>query len=466
MAAPDPTRKTYIPPELLEMIFQHNSKTDLQNIRLACRQFDEVVVPLLYDELTLRLDVTEQEMAQRPVFTFGRYVKVLKFLLVCYSKLPFADYSKAIRKRCKSQKIVYDEHLAEESYERYNSLGQGHMFAITTGLIYAYVTSLIAHMPNLDCILVSDGVCRPPPAGLINHRLMNYACDPDHHEPYAVVPGSGLGPVSGRYYWNMLTRALSASETHFTKFIVDSSLDSGLRPDMWSIKGPQLERTLSFVSKLTTLQLFLDCRRSSLADRSALADVLAQATKLEALHLGQASLDNLELGEVLDRCEFPKLRICILDWFVSSGEYLLRFLSASKGLTHLGLCYMEFDDSTTWQEFVPKLKERLPLLEKIQLTDEYHFWVGDLIQDFFFRDGPNPFKDNDMDSDLEREWKKNRTTSTSKNDEDGENESDDEDSEGEIEFASEDHWMGISHHIWYAHEKSCDCSRCASTSKT
>ncbi|KAI4259071.1 MAG: hypothetical protein L6R42_004766 [Xanthoria sp. 1 TBL-2021] len=475
MATPDSTRETHIPPELLEMIFQHNSKTDLQNIRLACRRFKEVATPFLDDELTLRLDVTEQEMAQRPASTFSRYVKVLRLLIVCFDKKKFADYAKATRKRCKYHKVAYDEHLAKQSYERYNSLRDGHTFALTSGLIGAYVTSLLAHMPRLDCILISDGLCRPPPSELTDQQAMDYSCLPYHHHPYAVVPGSGLNQETASVYWDLLTRAFSASKTHFTKFSVDSSLlDHGLRPAVLNIEGSRLEPTVSFVANLTTLQLELNYKRSTRADRLALAHVLAQATKLEALSLSVISYPAANISEVLQTCEYPKLRICMLNWFQSNGKQLLRFLSVPERLTHLRLGRHELIDDYTWQELVPMLKARLPFLQAISMTDREGWWINDLIQDYFFRGGPNPFKDDSIDSGLEESWrekKKKEIASATKKDEGNEDDEDDEedecddDSEDESRDDSEDDWTGMTQYLRYAPQKPCDCSKCASASK-
>lgn len=133
MATPNPTRKAYLPPELLRKIFQHSSKTDLQVIRLR-RCSNEVVIPILYDELIIRLDFTKHELARRhDDSTFGPYVKRLMILVFHYVKWPRAQYTDKIRKRCEISKVAFDQHLAEQSYGRYDEIREAHEKAMNTG---------------------------------------------------------------------------------------------------------------------------------------------------------------------------------------------------------------------------------------------------------------------------------------------------------------------------------------------
>ncbi|KAL8670796.1 MAG: hypothetical protein Q9168_004676 [Polycauliona sp. 1 TL-2023] len=393
------------------MVFQHNEQPDLQNIRLACRDFNAVVIPLLYTELTVRLDLTDQEIARRPLFTFGRYVKVLKFLTVCYQDISLADYSEAIRGRCKEQKVPYDERLDEESYDECQRLAKEYKSAMGSGLISAYATSILDQTPNVECVLLGDGVCRPRPGGPPGERLMNYACLWDDHEPYAINAGSGLDGPMGLECWDLLTQAYLVTNTHVRKLGVSSSfltddLNHGLRPSMLNKPGPQLDRTLNFVANLTTIEFELNLDGSSPADSVALAHVLAQATRLEALELRVMSDDEGDLGVLLHNCVYPKLRICVLECFESDGEQLLRFLTGPERLTHLRLGCYSLQGWSTWQQLAPVLKDRLQFLQELSITDDDDLWVlcHGLIREYFFGEGPNPFKGDGLDTDLEDDF--------------------------------------------------------------
>ncbi|KAL8994369.1 MAG: hypothetical protein Q9169_005633 [Polycauliona sp. 2 TL-2023] len=461
MAASNTHERIYIPPELLVAMFRYNCKEDLQNIRLACREFNEVAISLLYHELTRRLDVTEQEIARRPSFTFGRYVRVLKFLAICYDNIPSKKYAKSIRKRCKQQKVAYDERLGKQSLDGYHTLVETHRSAMNTGLIEAYAMSLLDHMPNVEIVLISDGICRSPSSGLSDGHFTNQASLSADHKPYNVALGSGHDGIIGPEYWHLLARIISTSSMHITKLSVYSSFPGGhgLKPKTLSTTGPSLDQTLNIFANLTTLELEVDGERSSSASKSALAYVLARATKLEVLELRTVSDIGDYLGVVLRGCAYPKLRICILNCFISTSEQLLRFLSFPERLTHLNIGHHCLEGRYTWQQLVPVLKTQLPFLQEMRMTTLGDLWVNSLIQDYFFRGGPNPFKGNKMDSDLKKSALKKTIESVEKTGKESINgfyDGNDEDSEDE----SEDDWTGMSQYMDYEDDESCVCRKC------
>ncbi|KAL8845367.1 MAG: hypothetical protein Q9176_000003 [Flavoplaca citrina] len=448
MTAPTSNRNTYVPPELQEKIFQHSSKTDLQNIRLACREFNQVATPFLYKELVVQLDLVRQKLDRRPTFTFGDHVKQLKILVVQYDKWKPADYITRTKERCMMQQVDYDEQLTRKSYETYNYLRRAHKRALDTGLTTDYLANLIAHMPHLEAVLVSDGACRFPVSGRDEERAWNYV--QLYYEPsvYTVIFPAYGDRILPAVYCNLLAKAFSASRSCFTRFSVLGSFgcscgDFGLCPEVLNDTVLELEQTTSFIRKLTTLQLDLNCS-DSMNDGipvPALAKVLSQAESLEILNLAVVD-DVVYFDDILQGCKYPKLRMCFLSNFESSPQELIEFLSAPEKLTHLRL--MEFDlPDLTWEEVVPRLRDILPYLQAIHLADVDADWQNNRIEDYFLRNGPNPFVADSMARDFGNSNCDYNTTQIM-DDAEGSEASEDEN------FHSDDGWTKLLDELWYA----------------
>ncbi|KAL9629172.1 MAG: hypothetical protein Q9204_005428 [Flavoplaca sp. TL-2023a] len=441
MTAPISKRNTYVPPELQEKIFQHSSKTDLQNIRLASREFNQAATPYLYEELVVQLDLVRQKLDRRPIFSFGDHVKRLKILVVQYDKWNPADYITRTKERCVMQQVDYDEQLTRKSYETYNYLRRAHQRALDTGLTTGYLMSLIAHLPHLEAVLVSDGACRFPMSGRDEERAWNYV--QLYYEPsvYTVILPAYGDRILPAVYCNLLAKAFSASRSCFTRFSVLGSFGSscggfGLCPEVLNDTVLELEQTTSFIRKLTTLQLGFNC--SDLIDVGilvpALAKVLSQAESLEILNLAIVD-DVVDFNEILQGCKYPKLRMCLLSNFESSSQQLIEFLSAPEKLTHLKLAEYDLPD-LTWEEVVPRLRDILPYLQAIHLADIDADWQNNRIEDYFLRNGPNPFVADSMARDFENSSNDYNTTQIM-DDAEGSEASEDEN------FNSDDGWTKL-----------------------
>ncbi|KAL9036065.1 MAG: hypothetical protein Q9180_004512 [Flavoplaca navasiana] len=448
MTVPTSKRNSYVPPELQEKIFQHNSKTDLQNIRLACREFNQATTPFLYKELVVQLDLVRQKLDRRPMFAFGDHVKRLKILVVQYDKWKPTDYITRTKERCMMQQVDYDEQLTRKSYETYNYLRRAHKRALDTGLTTDYLTNLIAHMPHLEAILVSDGACRFPMSGRDEERAWNYV--QLYYEPsvYTVIIPTYGDRILPAVYCNLLAKAFSASRSCFTRFSVLGSFgsscgDFGLCPEVLNDTVLGLEQTTSFIRKLTTLQLDFNCS-DSIGDGipvPALSKVLFQAESLEILSLAIVD-DVVGLNEILQGCKYPKLRIYLLSSFESSAQQLIEFLSAPEKLTHLKLADYDLTD-LTWEEAVPRLKYILPYLQVIHLADIDADGQNNYIKEYFLRDGPNPF----VAENMARDFKNSNSDYNPRqiiDDAEGS-----EASEDEI-FDSDNGWTKLLDELWYA----------------
>lgn len=108
-----------------------------------------------------------------------------------------------------------------------------------------------------------------------------------------------------------------------------------------------------------------------------------------------------------ENCQFPKLRSLILSGFNSTLEQLLQFYDISNGLEQLTLQGHTLE-SKTWEEFATKTRASLTSLKSIELSwvsggmpstfgefsdGEFSLDTFGRVQDFFFRDGANPFSE-------------------------------------------------------------------------
>ncbi|KAL8992625.1 MAG: hypothetical protein Q9169_006957 [Polycauliona sp. 2 TL-2023] len=386
--------KPKVPLEVSAIVLKFSATAELRNLRLVSRSFNQFVIPIIYKDMTLRMDTTEEDMARRSIFTHGSLVRNLELVAVTYDNMTVSSFAKAARKQCLRKRVSYRPGLAQKVFRCYNVRRRAHKAAVKSGLTHAYVLSLMANMPNLVGVEIGDGVSYPG-RGLLGSD-----------KTYTVIPDPDSIPRSGVSNWNMLSQALSASQAPYTKLAVETFLDSGSQPLLNILQGPRLGGVLNLATRLTTLRLDLDFYQANPWKLSLLARVLSQATNLEALYLHETSWASIdpELGDILRGCRYPNLQVCVLDCFQSDSDDLLGFLWACQNLTDLSLRSIALNDST-WQNFAPKLKSVLPLLEYIELTNEVYTWYRLFVFEYFFCDGPNPFKDDSMEDYLEEDNK-------------------------------------------------------------
>lgn len=151
------------------------------------------------------------------------------------------------------------------------------------------------------------------------------------------------------------------------------------------------------------------CSRDGLVARA-----LSGAKSLQYLHIRtqiDPLLNNPELKTPfqasLGSCQFPKLRSLILHSYESTMEELLTFLGASEqlqqiSLIHYGLLAGTWEQTADWMRRISTLKAAdidhlsggwgpdspVTLFDNGEYTDNFG-----QVEDFFLRQGPNPFSD-------------------------------------------------------------------------
>ncbi|KAL8803091.1 MAG: hypothetical protein Q9200_006356 [Gallowayella weberi] len=357
----------YLPPEILRMVFENNSKRDVQNVRLVCRKLNNQATPLVFDALTLRLDMTFYEYSQRPPFSYGQHVRSLTVLTAEYKRKDNEEnYLQMIRDDCDGREVIYDAAAGQKSFERYQEVQAHHREALEAGEMLVYLVALLKSMPNLQRVFLSDRICRPSGCD----RLMNCVCMAEKHDAYAVVPSSGLHGC-GKVHWRILVTGLSLHPLHLSELVVTSNFSrAGLHADAFDTTSVQLQRTANIFAGLKNLHIGI------MFDRHG-TGVSGQNLKWllsKAIHLQFLSIDNafglyckcVDLVRLLGGCQYPGLRSLVRKKFSSTQEDLLQLLVAFKKLEHLHLIIFKLR-SGSWEAVAEALKGGLLYLKDVQM---------------------------------------------------------------------------------------------------
>ncbi|KAL8802108.1 MAG: hypothetical protein Q9182_004052 [Xanthomendoza sp. 2 TL-2023] len=242
--------------EILNLIFKHNSRKDLQNIRLGCRRFNKEFTPLLFEVFVLRLDMTSDELFQSPPFQLDELVRSLTVLIAEYdAKVTEEDYLKKIRDVCNQKKVNYDAAAGRESFQRYQKLQARHHAALEATEMLECLVMVLSSMPNLQRVFLSDIVCRPSGSD----RLPNCVCEPEEHDAYTVVPSSGFNECR-QDYWRALITGLwlrrRDHEVQLPELVVSSNFQTaGLQPDVFDDEPPRFQQIVDIFINLKKLHL-------------------------------------------------------------------------------------------------------------------------------------------------------------------------------------------------------------------
>ncbi|KAL8789739.1 MAG: hypothetical protein Q9213_000990 [Squamulea squamosa] len=386
MAAQAPVPNSCFPPEILANVFRYSDRTDQQNVRLACQQFNELATPIVFHELILRLDMTFEEYSQRLSFPFGRYVKVARLLMVEYTPMWSRQRLLGIMGNCCDKfDDTYDAAAEQEIFQKYQELQHHHITALKTGEMLSYLTVLLLSMPNLQKVYLTDGM--PRPFGI--NQFNEYACPHQHQASYGFNPYIGLGNAYGKLHWELLILGLTNSQTRLTELV---------------------QRTVNIFAGLTKIHLSLEFHSHSSGSgdetSTSLNPILRQAIHLRTLSITKTrgAEPTNELFELLDGCEYPKMTSLILDHCSSTEEDLLSFILRIKDLKHLHLVIYRLSVGS-WEHVARTLKNEMPYLKDVRMTlldglicgppDAFHgFYYDsfDRVPAYFLDNGPNPFR--------------------------------------------------------------------------
>lgn len=387
-------------------------------------------MPYLFDGIFMSPNRKDLETAEAMIGQFAYHIKTLTFSSVYYKAMCRTKFTlEAKRQIPRSRKKVWKHHQAY-AFRKYCEVRNHQKGLLETGTCLAYLCRALRNLPNLQKLSVKD--LGSEPFGSVNNLYDDRLAEslgPCEEIGCQVPQNEHLGflvrPQSGFFHevansWNLVMLASWAVGTLVRELAVDSGANLPLRSFLDTEKPWNLYLIFQSLTKLR-LNLVIDLDSSGREDymdadcfrRGLVSHALSGAKNVRCLYI--KAIIRIDLDEykpmtpfqtILGTCQFPKLRSLILSGFDSTTEELLTFLGASTQLQQLTLIHHGLL-SGTWEKaadcmrgFLKSLQEVVinnvhddlaassPVLNYLQGRYMDHFGR---VQDFFFRDGPNPF---------------------------------------------------------------------------
>ncbi|KAL8800549.1 MAG: hypothetical protein Q9182_005104 [Xanthomendoza sp. 2 TL-2023] len=401
-----------LPNELLKSIFRFSDRSDLLKIRSCSRTFNQIANVLLFETIIITTDQVVDQDAQCPTRLHEDYTKELRFSVIGYSTQKFED--------------------------PYFSDNDGK--TIKAGTRPSHIVPILS-MNNLRKVLFTNESRNPP-----LRRWYGYPTSYLHTKS-TYLYGLPAEPITLSF--RVLLVTLYFKKVPVTQLIARTNYSWRfmLQPDVFDVDQPFLNQIESVFSNLTKLHLDLDAGHEFAVRLPLVTNfprIMRQATRLEHLSIDLVREDLargpghprrtwrrlLDFEGILHGCIFPKLRTCLLFGFPCRIADIRSFIHGCPDLQELCLEACQLLQKDCWEEAVTILKETLRALKYVQiayccgklgldnpddmLNDVYSYVLPEgegvrsdddphgaeqmpygnkygLVQDFFFRGGPNPF---------------------------------------------------------------------------
>lgn len=410
-----------LPPELHTLICQNMTKAELKVARLICKSFDQAAVPFLFDEVFVTASYSDLDIAGLVASRFGSYVKTVTLSFVRYQ-----DYSRQTFMELmgfhrgyhptKNDLEKLDGHL-EHAFKIYSKAREDYLEIIESGEFLAQLCHVLCKSIGCRKIVLTDrGNCDS------NQYRVAHRHDPWRKEdlcPYPTCPLSESDHLScfsrpSPPFWDGVARewhltflSLSVTKPRITELEVEGEGHDGFLPTSAFTTTPRQSSYVATCFKtLTKLKLSL---RRDWDTRCLVAGTLSSAINLETLFIG--GYDDMfdyvpnSMSMVLGGCLFTKLRSLSLVNLSSQENDLSELLRNSPLLDHLTI-YSFVLNKGTWEMLAASIRAILQL-KSVKFNDLYGVVAQygrddfrtiieiqpDLVEDFFLRNGKNPFTD-------------------------------------------------------------------------
>jgi len=413
-----------LPVELLDMVLQHLSKPELKHLRQTCKRLGMVSVPFLFDSIFISCDSLDQEHAALALKRFRNSIKSVVLCPLRYPKLIRQRYKNFVHCNRRRQAIPkhpkFDEHM-DMGYKEYCSLQERagnksswsridellQRILMEAPCIYRVVITYRTRFKRLTDLELAKycrwETCHLPREMHVLFRLtplqsLETSRSPDIARAIFTIPPAGTRKI----------KELVMEPTHLYEGFFKIPIERFDEPSCFTFQ------VSVFMANLIKLRLDIDEMSQHggriVQEKGSLVRFLAQAVNLEylALRFRHASSDKL-FRFTLGGCQFPKLRILVLERVGVICNELLSFLANSPRLKHLVLerCWL---NGYPWIDFLNQIKASGDL-EALHIgrcsegfripdyhRDRWHYF-RDLdrdLQDFLLHDGPNPFGQDKM----------------------------------------------------------------------
>ncbi|KAL8677179.1 MAG: hypothetical protein Q9186_006382 [Xanthomendoza sp. 1 TL-2023] len=418
-----------IPNEILIAIFQYSTRSDLLKIRFCSRTCNQIAAVYLFKTIVIRTDETADEIAQCPIKLLEDHAKELRLSVIgSIFDLRF---------------FHHNNHHAQLAWTRYDGIKKTHYADLEAGRCPSYLAPILS-MNKLRKVVFINGSFNPHLSSRGECGLLN--CTHQTRSSFEVSDSPAPTTLSFR----LLMIALFHKKVPITQLIARSNRGWRfmLDYDVFVVDQHFLHQIEGVFSNLTSLHLDLETgwdpvrRRGTNYTRvTNLPQLMRQATGLEHLSIDlvnktfrdMSSFRHSRSEEILQGCIFPKLRTCLLSGFRYTISDIRGFLHGCRDLEELCLEECKLLPEDYWEVAASAMKDTLRALKDVQIVhcfgrlglDEPDDMLQDvygsdddpdasdgsdddpsgtaprrlkpygnrcgLVQDFFFRSGPNPF---------------------------------------------------------------------------
>lgn len=146
------------PPELLIMIFGYSKRRDLKSLRIVCRAFDTLAVPLLFDQVLVTARYADLERANQLATRFHAHVKTLLLHSEHFRKISRPAYGKEIKSQYAAFGLrdYYRKDEVDKQYIVYHKLRAEQEELFDSGDFLAQLCHMLSILKKLRNIVLTD----------------------------------------------------------------------------------------------------------------------------------------------------------------------------------------------------------------------------------------------------------------------------------------------------------------------
>ena len=415
-----------LPPELQSLICQDLTEAELKSTRFICKSFDQAAVPFLFEGIFVAARYSDLDNADLIVSRFGSYVRILTLSFVEYEPLSLEDYRRKVEQHIRNVER-FNGHL-EHAFELYCKAQTESLEIYRSGEFMARLCLILSKSPNIRKMILTD--CGNDDSYHVSQLHPHDPWKQDDlcpfkvctlsvadHIDFHVRPGPPYQMTPNPFHQAML--AISAAKSNITELAM---IHDGVEDDSYPREAYISEESFVMTARQScclTLQLQnltkLRMRVSSDNRRDRIiAKALSVAVNLESLFFASNVDDSgpdylTTMSRFFHGCKFPKLKSLIMKCMGSTEDELVDFMKGSPSLKHLALQRFNLKPGS-WESVAriirPALRLKSVMLHEISRSDPGSSYNGELdwsndhrlIEDFFLREGENPFTEAAIES--------------------------------------------------------------------
>ena len=386
-------------------------------IRLVCKSFNQTAVPFLFDEVFIAARYSVLDTAELVVSRFGSYLKTITLSFNHYEPWSMEEFRR-------ETEIHATKKIVERIYGQFQYAFELYCRARTEGLeleesgeFLARICLVLSKSPNIRKMMLTDCGSRysfpfelrprdrwnPNELCPFKECTLSTKDHPIHYRPRRSY-------VQTTTYFHLAVAAVRISRSLITEIAVvhcggvDRDSTDFRIDDAFEMTARQSCYLKLQLRQLTKLRIRLNRAQDFRPDIS-IARALCNAVNLESLFLcgyrSSCRYGPTMMTTSLGGCHFPKLKSLILQRMDSAEEDLMGFLQTSPHLRHL-----TFDSvhlvSGSFESLADNIRRTLRLKSvfihyasnvAVEGGRLRRYFTNDpsLIEDFFLRNGENPF---------------------------------------------------------------------------